>query len=112
MLCSWKQVNIACPVFAEEELFRWQSVTSAVNDNGFRWFNNACAYQFKQTCKCRTRGWFRRNTFHLGENMHRPKGIFVADTFKYSVRLINLAAQHCIGSTGVTRCEGFYAGFW
>src|SRR4026207_2220588 len=44
--------------------------------------------------------------------MHRPKGIFVTDTFKYSVRLINLTAQHCIGSTRVTRCEGFYAGFW
>src|SRR5688572_17506399 len=44
--------------------------------------------------------------------MHGPKGIFVTHTFKYSVRLIDLITEHCIGSTGVACCKSFYAGFW
>src|SRR5688572_29139323 len=44
--------------------------------------------------------------------MHRPKRIFVADTFKYSVRLINLTAEHCICPSRVACCECFCAELW
>src|SRR6185503_10129495 len=90
------QIDIPRPAFTKKVLFGGKGMPCTVHHHSICRFNESSTDQFEQACECDAGGWLGRDTFHLGEHVHRPESLFVAHAFEYTARFIYLTAHHRI----------------